>query len=147
MLQGVNEEAFKNELASVTIKNYDLLIQRKKGLLSKIRNTIIQIRLLPQRNEAFKQLQKDYPLINQISELYAPNDTRQNSMFKAIIVFIRLKLAVEDFYNKAHSNQHTYQAKITNNGSKPAPLKHRKKLAYLDDYLTQDDQAILAMYN
>jgi hypothetical protein len=108
MLWGVDEEAFENELATVDIKDHDLSIWRKKGPLSKMRNTIIWIRSSPQRNEAFKQLQRDHPLISQISELHVPNDTRWNSMWDAINVFIKLRPAVEDFYHKAHAEWQDY---------------------------------------
>jgi hypothetical protein len=64
MLWGVDEEAFENELATVDIEDHDLSIWRKKGPLGKMRNTIIWIRSSPQRNEAFKQLQRDHPLIS-----------------------------------------------------------------------------------
>jgi hypothetical protein len=76
MLWGIHEEAFENELAAVDLEDHDLSIWRKKGLLGKMRNTIIWIRSSPQRNEAFKQLQRDHPLISQISELHMTNDTR-----------------------------------------------------------------------
>jgi hypothetical protein len=43
MLWGIDEEAFENELVAVDLKDHDLSIWRKKGPLSKMRNTIIWI--------------------------------------------------------------------------------------------------------
>jgi hypothetical protein len=47
MLWGIDEEAFENELAAVDLEDHDLSIWRKKGPLSKMRNTIIWIRSSP----------------------------------------------------------------------------------------------------
>jgi hypothetical protein len=147
MLWGVDEEAFENELEAVTLEDHDLNIWRKKGPLGKMRNTIVWIRSSPQRNEAFKQLQQEHPLISQIGELHVPNDTRWNSMWDAIVVFIRLRPAVEDFYHKAHAEWQDYWNKITDHGTKPPPIKRRRKPAFLDDFITQDDWSILVIYN
>ncbi|CAC9885918.1 unnamed protein product [Aureobasidium pullulans] len=147
MLWGVDEEAFENELAHVTIEDQDLLIWRRRGPLGKMRNTIIWIRSSPQRNEAFKQLQREHPLIDQICELHVPNDTRWNSMWDAIVVFIKLRPVVEEFYQKQQSLWQDYWNKITDFNQKPPPQKHRKKPAQLDDHLSQDDWSILSIYN
>ncbi|KAG9994666.1 hypothetical protein KCU78_g18313, partial [Aureobasidium melanogenum] len=147
MLWGVDEEAFENELAAIDLEDHDLSIWRKQGPLGKMRNTIIWIRSSPQRNEAFKQLQQDHPLISKISELHVPNDTRWNSMWDAIDVFIKLRPAVEDFYHKAHAEWQDYWNKITDHGRKPPLEKRRKKPAFLDDFITQDDWSIIVIYN
>jgi hypothetical protein len=147
MLWGVDEEAFENELAAIDLEDHDLSIWRKKGPLGKMRNTIIWIRSSPQRNEAFKQLQQEHPLISKISELHVPNDTRWNSMWDAIDVFIKLRPAIEDFYHKAHAEWQDYWNKITDHGRKPPPEKRRKKPAFLDDFITQDDWSIIVIYN
>jgi hypothetical protein len=101
-----------------------------------MRNSIIWIRSSPQRNEAFKQLQRDHPLISQTSEPHVPNDTRWNSMWDAIDVFIKLRPAVEDFYHKGHADWQDYWNKITDHGIKSPPQKRRKKPAFLDDFIT-----------
>jgi len=102
MLRDVNEEAFENGLATIDLENHDLSIWRKKGPFSKMRHTIVWIRSSPQRNEVSKQLQRDHALFRQISELHVPNDTRWNSMWDAIVVFIKLRPVAEDFYHEAH---------------------------------------------
>jgi hypothetical protein len=40
ILWGIDKEVFENELATVDLKDHDLSIWRKKGPLSKMRNTI-----------------------------------------------------------------------------------------------------------
>ena len=76
LLWGNDEEAFENQLTNVNVEDADLVIWRKRGPLGKMRNTIIWIRSSPQRNEAFKKLQQENPLIDRITELHVPNDTR-----------------------------------------------------------------------
>jgi hypothetical protein len=68
-------------------------------------------------------------------------------MWDAIAVFIRLRPAVEDFYYKAHAEWQDYWNKITDHGRKPPPEKRRKKPAFLDDFITQDDWSIIVIYN
>jgi hypothetical protein len=60
-------------------------------------------------------------------------------MWDAIDVFIKLRPAVEDFYHKAHAKWQAYWNKITDYGRKPPPKKRRKKPAFLNDFITQDD--------
>jgi hypothetical protein len=147
LLWGNDEEAFENQLTNVNVEDADLVIWRKRGPLGKMRNTIICIQSSPQSNEAFKKLQQENPLINKITELHVPNDTRWNSMWDAIVVFIKLRPTVEDFYTRQQQLWQDYWNKITDFGQKEPPVKRRKKPAILDDFLTQDDWSILSMYN
>jgi hypothetical protein len=68
-------------------------------------------------------------------------------MWDAIVVFIKLRPAVEDFYTRQQQLWQDYWNKITDFGQKEPPTKRRKKPAILNDFLTQDDWFILSMYN
>lgn len=68
-------------------------------------------------------------------------------MWDAIVVFIKLRPVVEEFYQKQQSLWQDYWNKITDFNQKPPPQKHRKKPAQLDDHLSQDDWSILSIYN
>jgi hypothetical protein len=68
-------------------------------------------------------------------------------MWDDIVVFIELRLALEDFYTRQQQLWQDYWNKITDFGQKELSLKRRKKPAILDDFPTQDDWSILSMYN
>jgi hypothetical protein len=68
-------------------------------------------------------------------------------MWDVIIVFIKLRPAVEDFYTRQQQLWQDHWNKITDFGQKEPPLKRRKKPAILDDFPTQVDWSILSMHN
>jgi hypothetical protein len=57
-------------------------------------------------------------------------------MWDAIDVFIKLRPAVKDFYYKAHVEWQDYWNKITDYSRKLPLEKRRKKLAFLNDFIT-----------
>jgi hypothetical protein len=68
-------------------------------------------------------------------------------MWDATVVFIKLRPAVEDFYHKTRAEWQDYWNKITDYGIQSPPRKRRKKPAFLDDFIIQDDWLILVIYN
>jgi hypothetical protein len=146
LLWGTDEEAFLKALAGVELTAEELECWRRRGPLGKVRNTIVYIRASPQRNEAFKKAQADHPLLTKVTELHAFNDTRWNSVFDALRVFIKVRPAIDDFYHKTLRDWQDYWNKLTDFDTKPPPEKMRKKPAILTDFITQDDWVILTQY-
>jgi hypothetical protein len=146
LLWGIDEEAFLEELAAVDIAAKELELWRGRGPIGKVRNTIVYIRSSPQRNEAFKQAQKDHPLLKKVCELHTFNDTRWNSVFDALRVFIHVRPAIDDFYHTTLREWQDYENEKTDFGSKPRPERMRKKPTILSDFITQDDWVILTRY-
>ncbi|THX67806.1 hypothetical protein D6D08_06550 [Aureobasidium pullulans] len=146
LLWGVDEDAFLIELAGVEVTEQELECWRARGPIGKVRNTIVYIRASPQRNEEFKKAQKAHPLLTKVTELHAFNDTRWNSVFDALRVFILVRPAVDDFYQKTMKDWQDYVNIKTDFGTKPCPEKMRKKPAILNDRITQDDWALLTQY-
>jgi hypothetical protein len=142
----VDEEAFRKELAAFYVTVNELDLWRSRGPIGKVRNTIVYIRSSPQRNEAFKQAQRDHPLTNKACELHTFTDTRWNSVFDALRVFIHVRPAIDDFYHTTLREWQDYENEKTDFGSKPRPEKMRKKPAILNDFITQDDWVILTRY-
>jgi glycine/D-amino acid oxidase-like deaminating enzyme len=107
----------------------------------------VYIRSSPQRNEAFKQAQKDHPLLKKVCELHTFNDTRWNSVFDALRVFIHVRPAIDDFYHTTLREWQDYENEKTDFGSKPRPERMRKKPTVLSGFITQDDWVILTRYH
>ncbi|THY01336.1 hypothetical protein D6D01_10368 [Aureobasidium pullulans] len=146
LLWGVDEDAFLIALASVEVTEQELECWRRRGPIGKVRNTIVYIRASPQRNEEFKKAQREHPLLTKVVELHAMNDTRWNSVFDALRVFILVRPAVDDFYHKTQRDWQDYVNEKTDFGAKPCPEKMRKKPGILEDFITQDDWVMLTRY-
>jgi hypothetical protein len=146
LLWGIDEDVFLRELAAVDITTVELELWRGRGPIGKVRNTIVYIRSSPQRNEAFKKAQRDHPLLKKVCELHTFNDTRWNSVFDALRVFIHVRPAIDDFYHTTLRDWQDYENEKTDFGSKPRPEKMRKKPTVLNDFITQDDWVILTRY-
>ncbi|TIA12832.1 hypothetical protein D6C80_06617 [Aureobasidium pullulans] len=106
LLWGTDEEAFLKALTSVKLAAEELECWRRRGPLSKV------------------------------TELYAFNDTRWNSVFDALRVFIKVRPAIDDFYHKTLRDWQDYWNKLTDFDTKLPPKKMRKKLAILTDFIT-----------
>jgi hypothetical protein len=146
LLWGLDEDAFLKELADVEVTAKELEVWRCRGPVGKVRNTIVYIRASPQRNEAFKKAQEDNPLLTKVTELHTMNDTRWNSVFDALRVFIAVRPAIDDFYHKTLREWQDYENEKTDFGSKPRPEKMRKRPTVLNDFITQDDWVVLTRY-
>jgi hypothetical protein len=146
LLWGLDEDAFLKELADVEVTAEELEVWRCRGPVGKVRNTIVYIRASPQRNEAFKKAQEDNPLLTKVTELHTMNDTRWNSVFDALRVFIAVRPAIDDFYHKTLREWQDYENEKTDFGSKPRPEKMRKRPTVLNDFITQDDWVVLTRY-
>lgn len=153
ILFGKDPDALQGKIQQAKEELKELELWRKKGPIGKLHNIVMYITCTGQRQQLFEKLQeieisslRDDDPAKKIYKLIEDQDTRWNSSYDMIERAVMLRTAIDEFMYKIIKEYDDYITKVTRNGSKALPKKHKTRPTICADHLSVDDWAILTEY-
>lgn len=145
ILFGDDPEAFEAEASMAPDAKMELLLWRRQGPVGKLHNIVVWISRSSQRVQRFLKLQTlysdDVPL-----HLVVDVVTRWNSSLDMIERGVKLRIAIDSFLDEEQRKYDEHLARLTDNGRRPVPKRHKPRPSILEDRISREDWEVLTEY-